>query len=350
MSEPTPRIDPHDDDPLAARLRAALTSEADMVNPSDDGLQRIRSGMAAGGRPWWRHPAALAVAAALVLGLAAGSIAALLGGNDPEENIVAGEPSVSTSASETSAPSSTAAEPTEATDSPMPVEGDVYVYYIRDDETGPRLYREQRPNIGMEPAQAALAMMLGEPALDPDYFSAWPVGTELLAYSVSGDTATVDLSAFPAAGGQSEEVGVQQLVYTVSANDDAVEQVRLLVNGKEPQSGHADLSEPVTRAAKVDVQGPIWLLTPSEGATEPSTVTITGYGTAFEGTVSWEVRRAGSDEVVAEGFTSAGANGEFAEFSDEVELAPGTYEIRAFESSAEDGRPLHVDSKTFTVQ
>ena len=33
------------DDPLAARLRDALTSEAAMVTPSDDGLQQIRSGI-----------------------------------------------------------------------------------------------------------------------------------------------------------------------------------------------------------------------------------------------------------------------------------------------------------------
>jgi hypothetical protein len=54
--------------------------------------------------------------------------------------------------------------------------------------------------------------------------------------------------------------------------------------------------------------------------------------------------------VVAEGFTDAGANGEFADFRDSVELDPGTYELRAFESSAEDGRPLNTDSKVFTVE
>jgi hypothetical protein len=29
---------------------------------------------------------------------------------------------------------------------------------------------------------------------------------------------------------------------------------------------------------------------------------------------------------------------------------PGTYELRAFESSAKDGAPTYVDTKTFTVQ
>ncbi len=54
--------------------------------------------------------------------------------------------------------------------------------------------------------------------------------------------------------------------------------------------------------------------------------------------------------MVDEGFTQGGANGEFGEFADTVDLAPGTYELRAFESSAEDGRPLHADTKTFTVE
>ena len=40
----------------------------------------------------------------------------------------------------------------------------------------------------------------------------------------------------------------------------------------------------------------------------------------------------------------------FGEFSDSVDLDPGTYELRAFEASAEDGSPIHVDTKTFTVR
>ena len=40
-----------DDDPLAARLRDALSSEAAMVTPSDDGLQQIRDGIAGADRP-----------------------------------------------------------------------------------------------------------------------------------------------------------------------------------------------------------------------------------------------------------------------------------------------------------
>ncbi len=196
----------------------------------------------------------------------------------------------------------------------------------------------------------ALTTLLNEPALDPDYSSPWPRSARNFGYEVVGEVATVDLTGFVSVGAEAERIAVQQLVYTVTANDKRVSRVQLLVNGDVPQSGHLDLSQPVGREPMVDVQGLIWLLGPAQGATVSSPVAITGVGTAFEGTISWQVRREGSDAVVAEGVTSGGANGEFGEFSDSVELEPGTYEMRAFESSAEDGRPLHVDSKTFTVE
>jgi hypothetical protein len=337
-----------DDDPLAARLRAALTSEADMVQPSDDGLQNIRAGIGAR-RAWWRHPATPALAAALVLGLMAGGIAVLAGGDKDVTATPAGNgSSTATGGSETSTPSpdeSDTSTPTPST--PVAIEGDVYVYYVMDDGQGPRLYREQRPNPGMDPVTAALSTMFAEPAVDPDYTSPWPKNTGIVDYSVQGDLATVNLSRFVSVGAAFEDAAVQQLVYTVTANDKAVKQVRLLVDGKTPPSGHQDWSQPVARAPMAEVQGWIWLLTPTQGSNVGSPVSFTGYGTAFEATINWEVRQAG--KVVEQGTVQGGANGEFGEFSGTVQLAPGSYEMRVFESSAKDGSPQHVDTKTFTV-
>jgi len=330
------------DDELAARLRAALKAEAAMVDPRDDGLEAIRS--RTGQRPWWRQPATVAVAAAVVLGVLVGGSAALLGGDDGPD-VVANQPTAS------STPASTPSE-TPSTDAPSPSVEDgeaVWVYYVMDNPvSGPRLYREQHVVPGGPPAAAAAVReLLRQPATDPDYSTAWPPGTGL-GYEVAGDTATVDLSIPKNLAFSLSEVAAQQVVYTVTANDPSVTRVQILVDGQQP--AEPAFAEPVARAPMVDVQGLIWLLAPTEGETVESPVRIAGYGTAFEGTVTWEVRRAGSDEVVADGFTQAGANGEFAEFSDTVELEPGDYEIRAFESSAEDGRPLNVDTKTFTVR
>jgi hypothetical protein len=347
-----------DDDSLATRLHDALDSEAAMVTPSDDGLQRIRAGIDVAHRPWWRHPAAIAVAAAVVLGTAVGLGAAVLGG-DNGGTVVATNSTTggSTPSNATSTPAPTTAsiqpEPQDPpmTGSPRPAgDAGVYVYYVHDDKSTPRLYRElaggvPAPDLRVPPALEA--MLHGQPT-DPDYSSPWPAGTRLLGYTSDGATATVNLSQFVHVGAQFETAAVQQVVYTVTANDPTVKSVRLLVNGKTPSSGIQDWSRPIKRAPMAEVQGWIWLLGPAQGATVNSPVQISGYGTAFEGTISWEVRQGG--HKVAEGHTQGGSNGEFADFSDTVDLPPGTYEIRAFESSAKDGSPQHVDTKTFTVQ
>ena len=196
-------------------------------------------------------------------------------------------------------------------------------------------------------AAGAVRAMLGDDPVDPDYETLWPRAPRCRPSPSTTRSRRWTSDALPS-GATAESVAIQQLVYTVTANDPDVQQVQLRVDGKLPSTGGLD--SPISRAPRMDVQGLIWLLGPTEGATVSSPVEITGYGTAFEATVNWEVRRAGSDEVVAEGFTDAGANGEFADFSDSVELDPGTYELRAFESSAEDGRPLNTDSKVFTVE
>ena len=43
----------------------------------------------------------------------------------------------------------------------------------------------------------------------------------------------------------------------------------------------------------LDVQGLIWLLAPTQDTTVSSPVAIEGYGTAFEATITWEVRKDG---------------------------------------------------------
>ena len=332
-----------------------------MVTPSDDGLQRIRAGIDGAHRPWWRHPAAIAVAAAIVLGTAVGVGAAVLGGGDGG-TVVASDSTTGggTPSNATSTPAATTAsiqpEPQDPpmTGTPRPAGDTVYVYYLADSRnSAPRLFRELRP-AGADPVTGALSAALDQAPADPDYYSPWAKNTGILSFSVAGDTATVDLSKFVQTGGVVENVAVQQLVYTITANDPAVKKVRILVNGATPPNMHHDWSSPVSRAPMLDVQGLIWLLSPAEGSTVSSPVTISGYGTAFEGTINWEVRKMDKavsvDKLVAEGHTQGGSNGEFGDFHDTVDLPPGTYEIRAFESSPKDGSPQHVDTKVFTVQ
>lgn len=339
-----------DDDQLETRLRRVLNSEAAMAQPAGDGLTKIRDGIdAQRRRAWWRNPA-VALAAAAVLGVAVGGL--YFGTRDNSTNVL--PPSTSTSPTTTDTPSpapsespSSSSSPSDSTP-PTSHTGPVYVYYIGDDGQSPRLYRETHRGVGTgSAAEAALRAMFASQPDDPDYATPWD-NTRLRSYSVAGDTATVDLSKFVAVGSAVESVAVQEIVYTVTANNPAVKQVLLLVKGNSPASGHSEWSGPIRRAPMVDVQGLIWILSPTQGATVGSPVQIDGYGTAFEATINWEVRRDGV--VVKKGFTDGGANGVFGEFHDTIRLPAGDYELTAFESSAEDGRPLHIDTKNFTVK
>jgi hypothetical protein len=333
------------DDQLETRLRRALNSEAAMVSPTGDGLAKIRGGIdERRQRSWWRNPA-IALVAAAVLGLAASG---LYFGLSNRDNTSAVPPATTESPTATPSDSQSPSPSQSPSESAAGEGGPVYVYYIHDDGQGPRLYRESHKGSGSgdAPEQALRAMFGGQPD-DPDYATPWD-NTKLLSYSVEADTAVVDLSQFVARGAIYEEAAAQEIVYTVTANDPAVKKVNLRVKGKTPPSGHFDWSHPVRRAPMVDVQGLIWILAPAQGASVTSPVRIDGYGTANEGTISWEVRKDGV--VVEQGHTQGGSMGEFGEFHDTVNLPPGTYELTAFEASAKDGSPIHIDTKNFTVK
>jgi hypothetical protein len=348
------------EDVLETRLRRALNAEATMVEPSGDGLGRIRAGIDAQRYDvWWRRPAVALVAAALI-GLAVGGAAVALNQDDDgtKGNLPANqtdqpdtttpepttEPSVTSAAPTTTPPSTTAGGASRVT---------VPVYYLQEAVVGDlRLYREFHAvtTPPRDAVKAALREMFGGQAVDPDYDSAWPADTKVLSVSRSGSTATVDLSKFPSVGSDAETKSVQQLVYTVTATDKNVKQVRLLVNGKTPPSGVSDWSQPVARAPMLDVQGLIWILKPTEGAKAGSPVKVTVYGTAYEGNVILKVYRGASfDQEVASTFVTT-AMGEFREASTTIELDPGTYAIRAFDENAENGELMERDGKTFTVR
>jgi Immunoglobulin-like domain of bacterial spore germination/Sporulation and spore germination len=340
----------NDDDQLETRLRRALNSEAAMAQPAGDGLTKIRDTIETKRRrAWWRNPA-VALAAAAVLGVAVGGL--YFGSRD--NNTTVSPPGTSTSPTPTPSDSpSTSPTPSDSsspTDTTPPTShtGKVYVYYIHDDGESPRLYREMHNGVGTGSApEAALRAMFASQPDDPDYSTPWD-NTRLRSYRVAGDTATVNLSKFVAVGSAVESVAVQEIVYTVTANNPAVKKVLLRVKGNVPPSGVSDWSQPVARAPMGSVQGMIWILAPKQGVTVGSPVQIYGYGTAFEATISWEVRKNGA--LVKQGHAQGGANGVFGEFHATVSLPPGDYELTAFESSAKDGSPIHIDTKNFTVK
>lgn len=102
------------------------------------------------------------------------------------------------------------------------------------------------------------------------------------------------------------------------------------------------------------VNGPNSITAPAPGddVAGPA-VTVTGEGTAFEGTLLYQVTSTDGADVVAEGFTNAGANGDVGPYSFEVDLEPGEYTVQVWEPGMGEGdsggEPRNLVEVTFTV-
>ncbi len=353
----TPHEHDHDDDQVAALLRATLTREADMVSPSEDGYDRIservgRQERPGGARPWLPWVAGLAAAAvvAVVVGV-------LVLGPDDEAQPVSTATTTTSPAPEpsTPSPSTTTSEPTTSAPPAGDLEG-VAVYWVGDTPTRSWLYREFQtvPDRGDPLTSAVQAVMSGAP-LDPDYRSAWESPSRL-EVTQDGDAITVDVSADALAntqvGSEGALLAVQQVVWTATAAAQSPGPVTILVDGEPADAwGAVRLGEPMTRDG--DLQAQIWIDSPNDGDDLSGTVTVAGVGTAFEANLNWDVvDDAGT--TVADGFVMAGANGEFAGYEFTVDLPPGTYTVSVFAEDVSGGESpegprMHEQTRTFTV-
>jgi hypothetical protein len=282
-----------------------------------------------------------------VLPLALTGVALVGCGSDREVAAPQATPPESTAASADPSP---APSPTTASAADTKARA-VYWLGAADEPRGPRLYRElvQRPADADAVRDAVEAMLELEPS-DPDYTSLWADGTRVLDVRRDGTTAIVDLSreALENGGGAGfEGASVQQLVHTVTAADPSVEAVQLHVEGEPTETlwGHADMSQPVSRASGWEVLGPVWIDVPEGGSISGE---FGGSATVYEATVSWELRQ--GDRVVQDGFSTAseGAPGR-GEWTAQVDVPPGDYELWAYESSARDGSVTWLDTKRVTV-
>jgi hypothetical protein len=235
----------------------------------------------------------------------------------------------------------------------------VPVYYLGGGTPRTVLYREFRSvprSAGV--VKAAVEAMLHLAPQDTDYRSVWPVSTQVRGISVSGNVATVDLSAnarTASAGASVEQASLQQLVHTVTAAAPSITGVRLRFDGqtKETLWGHVDTRGTLTRRASTDTLAPIWVVEPAHLSRVGRTFTVKGTATVFEATVQWKVTRPGSDAVLKSGFVTATKGApERGDFTVSVTLPAGTtgdVVFTAWESSAQDGSVLWPDSKTYRV-
>ncbi len=244
----------------------------------------------------------------------------------------------------------------------------VAVYYTGPgaDLTSPsddRLYLERRTvpgtgSIGFDAVHALLTM----PPQDPDYNNLWTSLSEqpdpVDVKSVTHQAGVIDVELTAAPAGDYESLSgqappgalvVQQLVYTVQAALDSSDPVVVGVNGRPVDRLWLTPSDPATAAADpLTVLTPLQFTSPAQGETVSGPVTIRGFAATFEGNVPWVIRHDG--QVVRQGAEIAGAAGVAEPFSFTVDLPPGDYTVRTWESSMETGKLMYQDTKDFTVQ
>lgn len=223
-------------------------------------------------------------------------------------------------------------------------------------DKGPRLVREfHQLQAGADPAaqvRAAVTEMLTGDALDPDYVDLWPARARVRDVSVAAGVATVDLGDARQAnlGAEGSLVALQQLVWTATAVP-TINSVKIMLDGMPTADlwGHLDISGPQRRLAAAEVLYPVWLISPQHGEHMGRRVTLHIAGIAFEATVTYEIKRAGT--VVKHGFVTLdkGAPGQ-GEATQVIDLdQPGTYMIAAYLTSAADESRLALDDHTITV-
>jgi hypothetical protein len=316
------------------RLRDALRAQADEVETAPDALPMIRMRTARDRRRtgWAMFGAAAAVATAVAAGAVV--VAGDRAGPPPVPGASASGPSGEPG------PTGTTGRPGKAT-------VNLPVYFARNG----RLYREFRPvtlspDGDVERIRAAVAMALRGESADPDYRTLWPAGATVRSVAVDGARVTVDLTGAGPVGG-SADLAVQQLVYTASAaatytSIKRSDGVRILADG-------AETGGVLRQAPMVDVQAPVWVIEPAQGAEVGKTFTVYLAGIVFEGTVNLRIRGPGGrlvDERVVQ--LSAGAPA-LGEARVPVTLPSGPYTVEAYYLSPQDGSVQWVDDHDFTV-
>ncbi len=221
------------------------------------------------------------------------------------------------------------------------------IFLLRDGRLAPvRRVVDATPAV----ARAALEQLVAGPTDDErldGLATAVPDGTAVLGVSLEDRTATVDLSGtFDEAGDTASTRGrVAQVVATLTQFP-TIERVAFRLDGEPVETIGAPgvaVDPPIGRRAIEAQTAPILIESPLPGDAVTSPIRLRGTANVFEATVSLEVRD-GAGAGVLETFTTAtSGTGTRGTFDTRLTLPArdGPLTIVAFESSAEDGRPLH---------
>ncbi|GAA2036944.1 hypothetical protein GCM10009740_30610 [Terrabacter terrae] len=361
------------------RLRRALEQDARSVTPTHrleailadahgESFSSVRGGSS--GSPdglnsrhrRWLLPAAAAAVALVV----AGTVWAVDRLPVQAPPVAATSPSATTPPSTAPTPSgSPSSIPTQTAERPSPpptvsasatvvpppatVPVSVPVYYLGPVVGGSaqvRLFREfvtttaGSPATGQSRALAALRLAMGTPAAGSSYRSAWNgVSPQSVLLGPAGITVRLSSGSTSA-----EPLATEQLVWTVQAalGKSLPVGFTLADGGSSVSPGHpatASYTRPTDPMAVLAQVAPIWVDEPARGAvvTAGAPLPVTGVASTFEATVEWELLRDGRrvDRGVTTAAQAAPARAPYT-FSTKP-VPAGSYVLRVFESSANDG-------------
>jgi hypothetical protein len=256
-----------------------------------------------------------------------------------------------------SATPSAAAPIPEAT--PPPALQDYTFYFVAETARGLRLYKEVHTvdtaenELGTDKGLNALTMLItGQlPPFDGDHKTLWKSGSKVISLTREGGVATVDLSLgrFDV-GAEAEQRAIDQIIWTLTANDPGVTSVKFTVDGQsvETLAGNVDATASFVPGFSYDVSASVGI-DQLDRSDVTSPVVITGMACTFEANVSWELLQ--NKKIIDSGATTAAlaCPDRSAWKIDLGELAAGKYTIRVFDLSAEDGSVVSEDDKDFTV-
>jgi hypothetical protein len=229
----------------------------------------------------------------------------------------------------------------------------VYLYVVGETGVGLRLYREvHRFAVTSDRGLSALRILVnqGFTPSDHDYFNPWANGSVVDSIDRQGSLATVNLTiAHLNLGAEGEARAIDQLVWTLTANDYSIKSVRFRHNGNliESFAGHVDTTGTFKRGSSLDTLASVWVN--SLAVHVGGAVAVAGVACTFEAAVPWRLYRFG---VLVRSGTALAAGGCPMRGGWKVALTrlpKGEYVFVAKDLSPRDGSVISQDSKFFAV-
>jgi hypothetical protein len=324
-----------------------------------------------------RRPAAVAVAASLVLGMALGVNALAGDGAGPDEQALApqaqavrlpapGAPSVEVSAREIEGMSTEGQDELFGLDEFDPALGRFpgLVYWLTPGPDGSTRLSRQISTFFDKAGRAngaMRAMLIRRPA-DPDERNPWPAGSDAQVdiHPAGGEagsdypagTAVVYLNAAALNATTSADVArmaVQQVAWTLTANDPTIKQVVLTAADSRARQelesrglwgSGVMTNSPTAPGNPVEVLAPVQIDGPTEDAElKPGLFAVSGAAVAPDGRVRWQVLSRG--QIVREGTAEVDGSG-LAPYVFRLELQPGNYTVSVFPGEGSEGAASRV--------